>query len=79
MRVIRFFPRKTNATPDDDLVRFGPPSLFDEADEVHVSVTFSWDLPLAEKLVRQWSPVARVSTIAARQKWKLGSVDREVS
>lgn len=60
MRIIRVFPRKTKATPDDDLVRFGPPDLFDEADEVHVSVTFTWDLPLAEKLARAWGPVAPV-------------------
>ena len=61
MKVIRVFPRKTNATPDDDLVRIGTePGLFDEADEVHVSVTFSWDLPLAERLVKAWSCVAPV-------------------
>jgi hypothetical protein len=36
------------------------PGLFDEADEVHVSVTFTWDLPLAEKLARAWEPVAPV-------------------
>jgi hypothetical protein len=60
MKIIRVFPRKTKATPDDDLVRFGPPDLFDEADEVHVSVTFTWDLPLAEKLAKAWSPVAPV-------------------
>lgn len=61
MRIIRVFPRRTKATPVDDLVRIGtPPSLFDEADEVHVSVTFTWDLPLAEKLARAWGPVAPV-------------------
>ena len=43
MRLIRVFPRITKATPRDDLARFGPPTLFDEADEVHVSVTFSED------------------------------------
>jgi hypothetical protein len=42
-RLIRVFPRRTRATPDDDLARFGPPDLFDEADEVHVSVTFTYD------------------------------------
>lgn len=61
MKVIRVFPRKTNATPDDDLVRIGTePGLFDEADEVHVSVTFTWDLPMAERLVKAWSCVAPV-------------------
>lgn len=60
-RIIRVFPRRTAATPTDDLVRVGVgPGLFDEADEVHVSVTFTWDLPLAEKLARAWEPVAPV-------------------
>ncbi|MFA5240574.1 MAG: hypothetical protein WC476_12830, partial [Phycisphaerae bacterium] len=53
--------RRTKATPIDDLVRIGKgPGLFDEADEVHISVTFTWDLPLAEWLAKQWSPVAPV-------------------
>jgi hypothetical protein len=56
MRIIRVFPRRTKATPVDDLVRIGTgPDLFDEADEVHVSVTFTWDLPLAEKLAKAWA------------------------
>lgn len=33
-RLIRVFPRRTKATPDDALARFGPPDLLDEADEV---------------------------------------------
>lgn len=38
-RIIRVFPARTHATPDDDLVRINAiPSLFDEADEVHISV-----------------------------------------
>ena len=57
-RLIRVFPRKTKATPDDELARFGPPDLFDEADEVHVSVTFTYDKPLAERLVKDWERVA---------------------
>lgn len=48
MRLIRVFPRTTKATPDDELVRFGPPGLFDEADEVHISVAFTYDKPYAE-------------------------------
>ena len=60
MKIIRVFPRKTKATPIDDLVRFGPPGLFDEADEIHVSVTFSYDLPKAEELAKQWGCVALV-------------------
>ena len=59
-RLIRVFPRKTKASPDDGLAYFGPPDLFAEADEVHVSVTFSADVPLAERLAEQWRYVAPV-------------------
>ena len=57
-RLIRVFPRITKATPQDDLARFGPPDLMDEADEVHVSVTFSQDVASAERLAEQWRHVA---------------------
>lgn len=43
-KIIRVFPTRTNATPNDELARIREtPSLFDEADEVHISVTFTWD------------------------------------
>lgn len=57
-RLIRVFPRRTRATPDDALARFGPPDLFDEADEVHVSVSFTYDKAVAEQLAEQWRFVA---------------------
>jgi hypothetical protein len=53
-RLARVFPRRTKATPVDDLAYYGPPDLFAEADEVHVSVTFTWDKPAAELLFDQW-------------------------
>jgi len=59
-RIIRVFPRKTKATPDDELACFGPPGLFDVADEVHVSVTFTADKAIAERLAEQWKYVAQV-------------------
>lgn len=60
-KIIRVFPRKTAATPDDNLVRVAvPPSMFDEADEVHISVAFTWDIPLAERLEKLWKHVAPV-------------------
>lgn len=41
------------------MVRIGePPGMFDEADEVHISVTFTWDMPHAEWLEQQWRHVA---------------------
>lgn len=56
MKVLRVFPRRTNATPDDDLAVVGYPGLFvPEVHEIHISVTFSWDLPEAERLERAWS------------------------
>jgi hypothetical protein len=54
------FPRRTRATPIDPLAYVGPPDLFAEADEVHVSVAFSWDLPAAERLAQAWETVAPV-------------------
>lgn len=60
-KIIRVFPTKTNATPDDELVRIHEvPSLFDEADEVHISVAFTWDIPWAEWAAKQWERVAPV-------------------
>ena len=57
--IARVFPRKTKATPDDDLAFTGPlPRAISETgggiDEVHVSVTFTYDIPKAEKLVKSW-------------------------
>jgi len=60
MRLIRVFPRRTKATPDDALAYFGAPDMFAEADEVHVSVTFTWDRARAEQLAEQWRHVAPV-------------------
>lgn len=60
MRLIRVFPRKTKATPTDELAYFGPPDFFAEADEVHVSVAFSYDKAVAERLAEQWKYVAPV-------------------
>lgn len=61
MKIIRVFPRRTKATPDDALVRVAcPPLMFDEADEIHISVAFTWDIPAAEQLEKQWRHVAPV-------------------
>lgn len=58
-KIIRLFPRKTKATPSDENVIINRiPQLFDEADEIHISVAFTWDLPLADKLYEQWRYVA---------------------
>ncbi len=60
-RIARVFPSRTNATPDDDLAFVGdPPFSPPEVDEVHISVTFTWDLPEAERLAKAWAPIAPV-------------------
>lgn len=62
MKVLRIFPRKTNATPDDENVIINRmPGLFDEADQVHISVAFTWDIPRAERLAYMWQSVAPVT------------------
>jgi hypothetical protein len=57
MKELRIFPRKTTATPDDAGVRWGTPDLWDEADSVAVSVTFTVDIPRAEQLADEWRRV----------------------
>lgn len=55
MRIIRVFPRRTSHTPQDDLAFIGPPPIrVPTADEVHVSVSFTWDIPEGERLVKLW-------------------------
>jgi hypothetical protein len=60
MRLARVFPRKTKASPTDELAFYGPPPFFAEADEVHISVTFTADKLRAEHLAEQWKHVAPV-------------------
>jgi hypothetical protein len=63
MTIARVFPRRTNATPVDDLAFIGSPDLFSqsvEVDKVHISVTFTWDIPEGERLYRQWKEIAPV-------------------
>ena len=57
MNIARVFPRKTNMSPTDELAFFGPPTIETMAmgiDEVHISVTFTWDLEKAEELYEAW-------------------------
>jgi hypothetical protein len=62
MRIARVFPRRTRATPDDALAFNGPPGLFaPDVDAVHISVTFSWDLPASRALALEWERVAPVT------------------
>lgn len=61
MKTARIFPRRTTATPDDPLAFVGGPGLFPpDVDEVHISVSFREDLPLVERLEKDWRGIAPV-------------------
>lgn len=61
MKIIRVFPRRTKATPEDPLALVvTEPRFTDEADEVHISVLFTEDIPVAERLAELWKHVAPV-------------------
>jgi hypothetical protein len=57
--IIRVFPRRTSHTPRDSLAFVGDPPLFrpaaEEVSEVHVSVSFTWDLDEAHRLKKAWA------------------------
>ena len=54
--IARVFPRRTEATPTDALAFVGDPPLWRvECDEVHVSVTFTWDVAEGQRLLGAWS------------------------
>lgn len=58
MKIARVFPRRTAATPDDELSFTDGPTLFlPEIDEVHISVAFTYDMKRAEWLALQWESV----------------------
>ena len=55
MNIARIFPRKTKATPNDSLVFLTPPPKdLPDIDEVHISVTFTYDMAKAEQLAEAW-------------------------
>lgn len=60
--IARVFPRRTKATPRDPYAFIGEPGLFvpDNISEVHISVTFTWNIPEAERLAHAWSRIAPV-------------------
>ena len=56
MKIIRVFPWRTSFTPTDDYAFVGyPPMIRPEADEVHVSCTFTWDIDLCATLSEAWA------------------------
>ncbi|KLU66336.1 hypothetical protein DEAC_c17350 [Desulfosporosinus acididurans] len=55
IKIARVFPRITKATPTDELVFYGcPPMFMPDIDEVHISVSFTYDMKQAEWLAKQW-------------------------
>lgn len=76
MRIARVFPRKTKATPDDELTYFnGPGDPPPEVDEVHISVAFTWDKDRAEQLAEKWEHVAPVKIGGPAYGDKLGEFE----
>ncbi len=56
MKIIRVFPRRTSHTPNDSMAFVGNPQLErPDADEVHISCTFTWDKLVAERLKLAWA------------------------
>ena len=54
--IIRVFPRKTSQTPVDPYAFVGDPSLWrPEANEAHISVTFTWDIEEGRRLREAWA------------------------
>lgn len=60
VNIARVFPSRTSLTPTDGLAFVGePPSILSpDIDEVHISVTFTWDLEEAHRLQPLWEQVA---------------------
>jgi len=61
LSIIRVFPRRTTATPDDALAFTTQPPKdlskiegIEHVEEVHISVAFSYDYPKAEQLAESW-------------------------
>ena len=66
LKIVRVFPRRTKATPDDPLAFTGPPPKggLPDIKEVHVSVAFTYDMEKACQLAEQWMKLGVLSTWA---------------
>ena len=54
-KLIRVFPRRTSHTPKDRRAFIGEPPLFrPPANEIHISVSFTWDIQEARRLEKSW-------------------------
>jgi len=56
INIARVFPRRTKMTPTDENAFVGEPPLGCPLfDEVHISVTFTWDIERGLRLIKEWS------------------------
>jgi hypothetical protein len=61
VKIARVFPTRTSMSPLDQDAYFGEPELFmPDYDEIHISVTFTWNIKRAYWLRRQWERFAPV-------------------
>ena len=70
MKILRVFPARTSYTPTDEMAFVGDPPLWvteasmrPPADEVHVSVTFTWDKEEGRRLQEAWAqyyPIVKI-------------------
>lgn len=60
MKIARVFPRKTNASPTDDLCFFGDPPTGIKVDGVHISHVFTYDKDKVNEMAKTWGKVAPV-------------------
>lgn len=61
LSIARVFPTRTSLSPTDEHAYFDVPDLFTpNYDEVHISVTFTWDIPKVDRLASNWSKKGKV-------------------
>ncbi len=61
MQLAKVFPTKTKICPQGDNVYFGlPDKNTPQYDQIHISVTFTWDLPKIKKLESAWKNFGNV-------------------
>jgi len=61
MQIAKVFPTKTKMCPDRNNTYFGfPDKNTPQYDQVHISVTFTWDLPKIKQLEKAWNNFGKV-------------------
>lgn len=59
--IARVFPRKTRHTPTDQHSYIGFPNQYTQTySEIHISITFTWDLPQVPELKKAWAKYGKV-------------------